>query len=79
MPAILADAAIAAGMAPSSVTYFERSDLAAAEVASYKAGRSRIGQGIPRDSHGRRRRPHRGGVRRCCTTFFRRSSPISGR
>ena len=30
----LADAAVAAGMAPSSVTYFERSDLAAAEVAS---------------------------------------------
>jgi UDP-N-acetylmuramoyl-tripeptide--D-alanyl-D-alanine ligase len=35
----LADAAVAAGMAPSSVTYFERSDLAAAEVAAViKAG-----------------------------------------
>jgi UDP-N-acetylmuramoyl-tripeptide--D-alanyl-D-alanine ligase len=35
----LADAAVAAGMPPSSVTYFERSDLAAAEVAGViKAG-----------------------------------------
>ena len=44
----LADAAIAAGMPPSAVTYFERSDLAAAEVARrHTSRRPRAGERDP--------------------------------